>query len=82
MPGDDLDLSLDDMVDLLSREIARLKASLEMYRLLDHPQKQDIILRHVQALDERQNRLDELKDLLLARQMPHWRIGETFSFRS
>ncbi|MBM4205226.1 MAG: hypothetical protein FJ194_13920 [Gammaproteobacteria bacterium] len=81
-PGDDLDLSLDDMVDLLSREIERLKASLEMYRLLDHPQKQDIILRHVQALDERQNRLDDLKDLLLARQMPHWRIGETFSLRS
>jgi|GEM_PF-2444823 len=71
MPGEDLDLSLDDMVDLLSREIERLKASLEMYRLLDHPQKQEIIVRHVQALDERQDRLDELKDLLLARQTPH-----------
>jgi hypothetical protein len=71
MPGEDLDLSLDDMVDLLSREIERLKVSLEMYRLLDHPQKQDIIRRHVSALDERQDRLDELKDLLLARRTPH-----------
>lgn len=67
----DLDLSLDDMVDLLAREIERLKASLEMYRLLDHPQKEQIIVRHVQALDERQDRLDELKELLLARQTPH-----------
>ncbi len=70
-PEPDLDLSLDDMVDLLAREIERLKASLEMYRLLDHPQKEQIIIRHVQALDERQDRLDEVKDLLLARQTPH-----------
>ena len=71
IPTEDLDLSLDDAVNLLAREIERLKASLEMYRLLDHPQKAEILRRHISALDERQDRLDELKELLLARQVPH-----------
>lgn len=65
--SDDLDLSLDDMITLIEREIERLKASLEMYRLLDHPQKEQLIIRHVQALDERQDRLDELKAMLMAK---------------
>ena len=67
----DLDFTLEDMVLLLEREIERLKAALETYRLLDHPRKVDIIRWHVRRLDERQDRLDELQAALRARQGVH-----------
>ncbi len=67
----DIELSLDDVVMLLEREIERLKAALETYRLLDHPRKVDIIRWHVRRLDERQDRLDELKAALTARRGLH-----------
>ncbi len=63
---EDLNRSLDDVIDLLAREIDRLKESLETYRLSKHPNRQDIIRWHVQALDERQDTLEELRTLLIA----------------
>ena len=59
-----LNRSLDDVVRLLEREIERLKASLEVFRLSDHPQRQDIIRWHIRALDDRQDALDDMKRLL------------------
>jgi hypothetical protein len=61
-----LNRSLDDVVRLLEREIERLKASLEVFRLSAHPQRQDIIRWHVRALDDRQDALDDMKRLLEA----------------
>lgn len=63
---EDLNRSLDDVVELLAREIARLKESLETYRLSQHPKRQEIIRWHVHTLDERQDALEELQAMLLA----------------
>ncbi|MFW6093853.1 MAG: hypothetical protein ACODAC_07765 [Pseudomonadota bacterium] len=65
---DDLNRSLDDVVTLLEREIERLKASLESYRLSDHPGRDAIIRWHVRSLDERQDALDEVRALLVEQQ--------------
>ena len=62
----DLNRSLDDVVELLAREIERLKESLETYRLSKHPNRQEIIRWHVRTLDERQDTLEELQAMLLA----------------
>jgi len=59
-----LNRNLDDVIRLLEREIERLKASLELFRLSEHPERQVIIRLHVRALDERQDALDEMKRLL------------------
>jgi hypothetical protein len=59
-----LNRSLDDVVRLLEREIERLKASLEVFRLSEHPQRADIIRWHIRALDDRQDALDDMKRLL------------------
>jgi len=64
---DDLELTLDDVTVLLAREIERLKEALIAWRQLDHPRKDDIIRWHVRSLDERQDKLDDLKAMLLAR---------------
>lgn len=61
-----LNRSIDDVIDLLEREIRRLQASLETYRLSQHPRRGDIIRWHVRSLDERQDALEELRALLLA----------------
>jgi hypothetical protein len=61
-----LNQSIDDVIDLLEREIQRLQASLETYRLSTHPRRSDIIRWHVRSLDERQDALEELRALLLA----------------
>jgi hypothetical protein len=63
---DHLNQSIDDVIDLLEREIRRLQASLETYRLSEHPRRSDIIRWHVRSLDERQDALEELRTLLLA----------------
>jgi hypothetical protein len=61
-----LNQSLDDVILLLEREIARLKESLETYRLSPHPQRSEIIRWHVRTLDERQDALERLRLMLLA----------------
>ena len=65
---DELELTLDDVIVLLMREIERLKAALGTWRVLDHPRKDEIIRWHVRTLDERQDKLEDLKTMLLARQ--------------
>ncbi len=61
-----LNRSLDDVIDLLEREIARLKESLETYRLSSHPKRQEMIRWHVHTLDERQDALEKLQEMILA----------------
>lgn len=62
-----LNRSLDDVIDLVEREIERLKESLETYRLSNHPNRNDIIRWHVRNLDERQDALESLQAMLSAR---------------
>lgn len=64
---DDLELTLDDVTALLAREIERLKEALSTWRQLDHPRKDEIIRWHVRTLDERQDKLEDLKTMLLAK---------------
>jgi len=61
-----LNSSLDDVILLLEREVERLKESLEVYRLSQHPERHRIVRWHIQALDERQDALEKMKALLLA----------------
>ncbi|MCR9277655.1 MAG: hypothetical protein NXH85_06740 [Pseudomonadaceae bacterium] len=61
---DALNDSLDDVIVLLEREIERLKSSLAVYRDSEHPNRRDIMRMHVEALDRRQDTLDEMRDLL------------------
>ncbi len=62
--------SIDDVISLLESEIERLKESLETYRLTKNPNRDEIIRWHVRTLDERQDALEELLDLVLARKNP------------
>jgi hypothetical protein len=69
-PEDSFNRSLDDAIELLEREVERLRASLEVYRQLEHPQRADIIRWHIKTLDRRQDALEQLRAMLLARQTP------------
>lgn len=61
-----LNRSLDDVFELLEREIARLKESLETYRLSNHPNRREIIRWHIRTLDERQDALEKLQEMIVA----------------
>jgi hypothetical protein len=63
----DYDLTLEGALELLAREIERLQASLDVYRSSDHPSKQALIRWHVQQIDARHDRLDEIKQMILKR---------------
>ncbi len=66
---DDLNKSLDDVLLLMSDEVDRLKASLEFLRNSNHQpeaEKGALIRWHVQQIDHRQDRIEELKRLILA----------------
>jgi FtsZ-binding cell division protein ZapB len=65
-----LNASLDDVIELLQREIERLKESLETYRLSKHPDRVDIIRWHVHTLDERQDALEDVQAMLLEKVRP------------
>jgi len=65
-----LNRSLDDVIELLLLEIERVKESLETYRLSKHPNRADIIRWHVQTLDERQDALEDLQAMLVAQRDP------------
>ena len=65
------DESIDGVISLIEEEIERLKAALETYRLLNHPQKGDIIRWHVRRLDERQDQLEELERMMRAGEPLH-----------
>ncbi len=51
----------------MESEIERLKESLETDRLTKNPNRDEIIRWHVRTLDERQDALEELLGLVLAR---------------
>lgn len=55
--------SLDELIALLTAEIDRLKVDLETFRLTDNPAKRQITAELVRAIDERQDRLEELTAL-------------------
>ena len=65
-PAEDYDDSLQGVLDLLVKEIDRLQTSLNAYRLGEHPRKQALIRWHVQQIDLRHDRLDEVKKMILA----------------
>lgn len=62
-----LNTSLDEVLDMLAREVERLQAALEFYRLSEHPQKDELIRWHVREIDVRQDRLEDIKAFVLAR---------------
>jgi hypothetical protein len=64
-----INTSLEDVVVLLEREIERLRTSLAYVRRAPHPEQQAWIRWHVTVLDERQDALDEMRTLLLRRQL-------------
>lgn len=68
---DSLNGSLNDMLDLLWQQVERLKVSMEHYRLSEHPQKREAVRWHVQQIDERQTRMDEIKSLILQNEEVH-----------
>jgi len=55
----------------LEGELERLKENLETHRLLDHPEQQSIVRALIQDIDERQDRLLELRALIASRAEPH-----------
>lgn len=57
--------TLQDMLSLMAQEVERLQVSLEYFRLTDHPDKEERIRWHVMEIDRRQDRLEELKALIL-----------------
>ncbi len=62
-----LNRSLEDVLDLLARDVERLKAELEYWRLSGHPNKDHLIRRYVARIDARQDRMEEVKAMILAR---------------
>lgn len=55
--------SLDELIALLEAELERLKVDLETFRLTDNPARHAITAELVRAIDERQDRLEELTAL-------------------
>lgn len=62
----EINTSLDEVLDLLAQEVERLQVALEFYRLSDHADKEKLIRWHVQQIDTRQDRLEDIKSLILA----------------
>ena len=62
----ELNTNLHEVLDLMSQQVERLKTSLDFFRLSEHQNKEEIIRWHVREIDERQDRMDELKALILA----------------
>lgn len=63
----EINTSLDEVLDLLAQEVERLQVALEYYRLSEHPDKQQLIRWHVQQIDARQDRLEDIKAMILSR---------------
>lgn len=54
----------------LEGELERLKENLETHRLLDHPDQQSIVRALIRDIDEREDRLAELRALIASRGAP------------
>lgn len=63
----EINTSLVEVLDLLAQEVERLKVALEFYRLSEHAEKDQLIRWHVQQIDQRQDRLEDIKSLILAK---------------
>ena len=63
----EINTSLDEVLDLLAQEVERLQVAVEYYRLSEHPDKQQLIRWHVQQIDARQDRLEDIKAMILSR---------------
>ena len=64
----ELNRSLGDVLDLLASQVEYLKESLEFLRLSDKVDDRDAKVRwHVQQIDLRQDRMEEIKAMMLAR---------------
>ena len=57
-----------DVMNLLVAEVERLKEALEFYRMSDVENKDTLVRQHVRQIDERQDRLDEVKRMIVTRQ--------------
>ncbi len=66
VPEEELNASLSDVLDLLAQEVERLKVGLEWCRLSQHADKERLISWYVQQIDIRQDRLEEMKAIILA----------------
>lgn len=63
-----LNTSLSDVLDLLANQVAHLKASLALLRQMPDAQDRDARIRwHVHQIDQRQDRMDEIKAMIMAR---------------
>jgi len=62
---EEINTSLDEVLDLLALEVERLKTALDYYRLSNHPDKDEFIRWHVSQIDLRQDRLEEIKTMIL-----------------
>ena len=63
----ELNRSLGDVLDLLAGQVEYLKESLEFLRLSRDVEDRDAKIRwHVQQIDLRQDRMDEIKAMILA----------------
>jgi hypothetical protein len=67
--GYNVNESLGDVIVLLEHEVERLRESLEIYRLSGVPDRAARIRWHVVMLDERQDALEQLRDLLRRRRV-------------
>ncbi|NOX50040.1 MAG: hypothetical protein GXP16_05815 [Gammaproteobacteria bacterium] len=63
---EEVNASLIDVLDLLAQEVERLKVGLEWCRLSQHADKERLISWYVQQIDMRQDRLEEMKAVILA----------------
>ncbi len=63
-PEEGINSSLHDVLDLLAAQVEKLKASLEFHRL-SNPDKTDVIRWHVEQIDQRQDRMEEVKQMIL-----------------
>ena len=63
----ELNRSLGDVLDLLASQVEYLKESLEFLRLSSDVEERDAKIRwHVQQIDLRQDRMEEIKVMILA----------------
>ncbi len=65
-----INASLADVLDLLGRQVEQLSESLAYYRATDHPARDQITRWHVQEIDLRHDRMDEIKALIFAQDPP------------
>ena len=65
-----LNPTLDDAIELLQGELERLQAALEACRQLDHPRRNQLVRWHVRRIDRRQDALEQLHAMIVARREP------------